>query len=148
MKSSREEAAAAGFGQGRLLLTPINIAMIGEAIANGGALKKPWLIDSISDSEKTAYRGKTEIIGTVCSEEAAEYVSEAMRQAADSYGIDKSLGLHAKTGTAQVDGKYRASFVAFNDRYTVCIVENNTQKAGKKLAASAVRIFRELNKLP
>ena len=56
MSSSTEEAAAAGFGQGRLLLTPINIAMIGEAIANGGQLKKPYIIDSISDSNKAYYK--------------------------------------------------------------------------------------------
>lgn len=147
MNSSTEEAAAAGFGQGRLLLTPVNIAMIGEAIANGGELKKPYLIDSISTSEKTFYKGKTESLGTACSKESAAYVSNAMKKAADSYGVDKKLGIHAKTGTAQVDGAYRASFVSFNDRYTVCIVENNTGKAGKNLAGSAVRIYKELSKL-
>ena len=147
MTSSAEEAAAAGFGQGRLLLTPVNIAMIGEAIANGGELKKPYIIDSISSSEKTLYQGKTEVLGTACSKESAAYVSNAMKQAAISYGVEKKLGIHAKTGTAQVDSAYRASFVSFNDKYTVCIVENNTQKAGKSLAGSAVRIFRELSKL-
>ena len=147
MSSSNEEVAAAGFGQGRLLLTPINIAMIGEAIANGGELKKPYIIDSISNSEKTYYKGETEILGTACSKESAAYVSEAMKKAADSYGVDKKLGIHAKTGTAQVDGAYRASFVSFNDKYTVCLVSNNTSKSGKSLAASAVRIYKELGKL-
>lgn len=148
MNSSTEEVAAAGFGQGRLLLTPVNIAMIGEAIANGGELKKPYIVDSISNSKETYYQGKTEILGTACTPEAAAYVSEAMKKAADSYGVDKTLGIHAKTGTAQVNGVYRASFVSFNDRYTVCIVENNTKKAGKNLAGSAVRIYKELSKLP
>ena len=70
-----------------------------------------------------------------------------MKKAADSYGVDKKLGIHAKTGTAQVDGAYRASFVSFNDKYTVCLVSNNTSKSGKSLAASAVRIYKELGKL-
>lgn len=147
MNSSTVEVAAAGFGQGQLLLTPINIAMIGEAIANGGELKKPYLIDSIFNAKGTSYQGDTEEIGRVCSQEAAYYVAKAMREAAVSYGIDKKLGIRAKTGTAQVNGKYRASFLSFNDKYTVCIVENNTNKAGKSLSKSAIRLYKELSYL-
>ena len=145
--STAEEVAAAGFGQGQLLLTPVNMAIIGQTIANGGEVKKPYLIDSISNAKGVSYQGATEVLGTACTPEAAAYVSDAMLDAAASYGIDKKLGIHAKTGTAQVNGTHRASFVSFNDKYTVCIVENNTGKAGKNLTASAVRLYKVLDGL-
>ncbi len=143
--STTEEVAAAGFGQGQLLLTPINIALIGEAIANGGELKQPYLIDSIYNADGVSYTGETQVLSQACSREAAEYVSSAMLDAAESYGIDRKLGIHAKTGTAQVNGMHRASFLSFNDKYTVCLVENNTRKSGKNLAGSAVRLFKLLD---
>lgn len=145
--STTEEIAAAGIGQGKLLLTPINIALIGSTIANGGEVKKPYLIDSIYNSKGVSYKGKTEVLGRACAEDTAAYVSDAMLEAAVSYGIDKKLGIHAKTGTAQVNGTHRASFVSFNDKYTVCIVENNTSKAGRNLAQKAVRLYKVLDGL-
>ena len=145
--STTEEIAAAGIGQGKLLLTPMNMALIAQTIANGGAVKKPYLIDSIYTPQGFLYQGKTEVLGRACAEETAAYVADAMREAAVSYGIDKNLGIHAKTGTAQVNGTHRASFISFNDSYTVCIVENHTSKAGRNLASKAVRLYKVLESL-
>ena len=145
--STRAEYSAAGFGQGRLLLTPINIAMTGQAIANKGVMLKPYLIDSIYNDSKTFLSGGYEELGQSCSEEAADYVSDCMLDAAEHYGIDRSLGIHAKTGTAELAQDNRAVFLSFNSEYTVCIVENYTDKFGKDLKNSALMIYSALDSL-
>lgn len=139
--SNQTEVASAGFGQGKLLLTPINIAMIGQAIANRGEVLKPYLIDSIFYEDQVIAKGHTESLGRLCSVEAADYVSNAMLDAAESYGISRKRGIHAKTGTADVGNSNRASFLSFNDKYTVCIVENNTNKFGKKLKPQVLKLY-------
>lgn len=145
--ANQVEIAAAGFGQGKLEVTPINVAMIGQTIANGGESLKPYLIDSVYNAKGVSQSGKTESLGRACSQEAAAFVSDCMLDAAQSYGIERSRGIHAKTGTAELGGQYRASFLAFNDRYTVCVVENHTKKAGKQLANAALQIFDVLDAL-
>lgn len=148
-KSTRSEIADAGYGQGRLLFTPINIAMIGQTIANDGEMLQPYIIDSIYYPKKVLYQGEKNVLGQPCSKEAARYVSSAMLDAAEHYGINRKYNIHAKTGTAEIklNGKNynRASFLSFNDKYTVCIVENYTGKAGRNLADTALKIYRVLD---
>lgn len=140
------EIAAAGFGQGKLLMTPINIAMIGQAIANDGEMLKPFLINSIEKSNgHYIYKGKTEIIGRICSKKAANYVANCMKDAADSYGIDSSLNLCVKTGTAELTENNRAVLLSFNDKVTVCIVENFTAKFGINLEPELVMVYNKVN---
>ncbi len=50
-ESDTGELLQTAIGQGKTQATPLHIAMITQAIANGGVLMKPYLIDSIESSD-------------------------------------------------------------------------------------------------
>ena len=141
--SSVVEIAASGFGQGKLLLTPINIAMIGQAIANDGVMLKPYLISSIENCDGSILVGESTVLNESVSAETAEILRGYLRTVASSYGIDEKYDLCAKTGTAElgVNNMYRAVFLSFNKDYTVVVVRNNTTNAGRSLAPIALELF-------
>lgn len=148
-ESTIAEVAASGFGQGKLEVTPINVALIGQAISNDGVMLKPYVIDNISYGRKAEYKGKTETLSTCVSPETAETIRGYMSKAAISYGFPKEMGICAKTGTAEIgmSGLNRATLLSFNKNYTIVIVQNNTTIAGKKLVPKAVSLFNILSDL-
>ena len=142
-ESTTVEAAAAGFGQGKLLVTPINMAMIGQAIANDGVMLKPYLISSIENSEGEKYKGESEALCESISPETAKILRSYLKTVANSYGVDAKYDLCAKTGTAELgNGKNnRAAFLSFNKKYTVVVVQNYTKKSGRSLMPIALKMF-------
>ncbi len=50
-KSSVAEVMQTAIGQGNTLVSPMHMALITSAIANGGELMKPYLIDSVVSSD-------------------------------------------------------------------------------------------------
>jgi len=96
-------------GQGYMKATPLQLAMATAAIANGGKLIKPQIVDSILDkNNKVIKKIETEVINNdFISSENLESVREAMRQTVlSSAGTARGLQWMpvtsaAKTGTAQ-----------------------------------------------
>lgn len=144
LKNSDEiEAAAAAFGQGKLMLTPIQMAMIGQCVANGGVMMKPYIVDKIyTVNGKTSYKGENLVLSTAVDSRTADEITKYMKEAGESYGFPK--GIAAKTGTAEIGSFNRASILAFNDKYTVLVVEDHTHKKGKQLVSAAKSIFNVL----
>lgn len=140
---SKTNIAATAFGQGKLMVTPINIALIAQSIANDGIMIKPYVIHSIvTDSGKVLKQGKKEVLSEVASKETIAVVKDALLKTAIHYGIDAERGIAAKTGTAELgNGLNRASFMSFNEDYTVVITVNNTSMRGSALKNSALRIY-------
>jgi cell division protein FtsI/penicillin-binding protein 2 len=115
-KKSPIYLATASFGQG-ISATPIQMINAFSAIANGGILYKPYIVEKIIDSD-----GKTEIykskqIRRVISEKTAN-VLKAMLVSVIDNGHGKPAGVSGyfvggKTGTAQIpspNGGYLNSF--------------------------------------
>ena len=100
------ELATASFGQ-RFKVTPIQQLTAIAAVANGGYLVTPHLIDSLVDSEgNTVYQYKTEIKRQVISEESARIVSEILEEGVSGTGASKNAyvagyRIAAKTGTSE-----------------------------------------------
>jgi len=98
-------------GQGNLSVTPLHLAAGLSAIANGGTLYKPQLVESIlSQDRKSEEEVKPVAIQTaISSSENIQVVREGMRRAVTS-GTARGLGsvpvaVAAKTGTAQSGGE-------------------------------------------
>ncbi len=146
---SKTNVAATAFGQGKLLITPMNIAMIAQSIANNGVMLKPYVIESIkTDGGKTLQEGKKEVISEVADKETIAVVKNALLETAKHYGIDSKRKIAAKTGSAQLGNDLnRATFMSFNEDYTVVICVNNTSARGSALKESALRIFEALERL-
>lgn len=50
---SKAALADTAFGQGELLVTPMHMAMVASAVANGGGAMRPYLVQSLSDANGT-----------------------------------------------------------------------------------------------
>lgn len=98
-------AATASFGQG-ITVTPLQIAMAYAAIANGGILKAPQIVDEIHHDDGTIEVRNTRDIAQVMDEKTARTVG-AMMVSVIEHGHGGRAGVDGyyiggKTGTAQV----------------------------------------------
>jgi len=99
------DASVASFGQG-ITVTPLQMVMAYAAIANGGALMKPYLVKEIIQSDGEKIDAKPVEVRRVISERAATLISGMLvnvveRGHAKGAAID-GYYVAGKTGTAQV----------------------------------------------
>lgn len=98
-------AATASFGQG-ITVTPLQIVMAYAAIANGGVLKAPLIVDEIQHADGTVEKRSTRDVAQVMDPKTARLVS-AMLVSVIEHGHGRRAGVDGyyiggKTGTAQV----------------------------------------------
>lgn len=149
--------ATASFGQG-IELTPIQIARGFCAIANGGKLVKPYIVDKIVSGQDETYT-KPQVSEPVVSRQTISELNSMLINVVDKgfNSVAKIPGyyLAGKTGTAQVplkNGKgYETdktiqSFVgygpAFKPQFLILVKLDNPKVP--KSALSAVPVFKEL----
>ncbi len=120
-ESSEWEIAQTSFGQGRTLITPMHLAMIGNAIGNDGVLMKPYLTDRVESVNGVVIkRFKPEEYGSLMSEEEAAILRDAMTGVAQVsfewlFG-GQEYTVACKSGTAQygTQGYEHSLFVSFS----------------------------------
>lgn len=103
-------------------VTPLQLAMAMGALANGGVLMRPQIIDRIVDADgEVLARPEPEAVRRVCRPETAAKVRRALREVVeDGTGslvrMDR-YSVAGKTGTAKIapyrEERYHASFVGF-----------------------------------
>ena len=114
------QLAWSGVGQYTVLETPINMAMISAAIANGGTPVKPFFIKRLENGTNESARiGKTELSDQMMTKETADKLAEMMAYTVSDnvnyYRLRESLTVCAKTGTAEVgDGADHAWVTGFS----------------------------------
>ena len=94
-------------GQERLLVTPIQMAMVAATVANGGEMMEATFLESTTDPDGRTEENEPEKAETVMSEETAAILSEMMTNvtrdgtasALSIPGVEEFAG---KTGTAEV----------------------------------------------
>jgi penicillin-binding protein A len=146
-------------GQDKLTVTPLQMAMVASAVANGGKLMKPHIADRIVDRDgRTVNRIEPQEMSQVMSSDTASKVGAMMAQvvkegtgtAAALEGIDVA----GKTGTAEVDrecGPNQLWFIAFapvqDPRVAIAVtVECGTGFGGTVAAPIAKAVMQELLK--
>jgi peptidoglycan glycosyltransferase len=139
----------AGIGQGDVVTTPLQMALVAAAIANGGETPKPRLVEEVSDpSGGIVARPSDESIGTAMSESTARTLTELM-VAVVSAGTGANaqipgLEIAGKTGTAQsAEGAApHAWFIAFapaqNPRIAVAVFVQNGGSFGAEATGGTV----------
>ncbi|MGA2418139.1 MAG: penicillin-binding protein 2 [Candidatus Staskawiczbacteria bacterium] len=149
--------ATAAFGQG-IELTPMQVARGFCAIANGGKLVKPYIVEKIVN-RKDETDTKPEISQPIISQQTISQLTSMLIDVVDKgfNGVAKIPGyyLAGKTGTAQVPlengkgydpTKTIQSFVgygpAFNPQFLILVKLDNPKVP--KSALSAVPVFKEL----
>lgn len=99
------EFATASYGQG-IAVTPLQLASAIAAIANGGRLMQPYVIDTIGDDSGGEERRAPLMKRRVISEETAETLTKILvsvvRNGLENRAGVKGYFVAAKTGTAQI----------------------------------------------
>jgi len=140
-------------GQGDLLVTPLQMALAIGAIANGGQILKPYLVDKIIDSDKNSIKVFEPSIlrGNFIKSENLAVVRKGMREAVTSGSAgtlaDLAVKVAGKTGTAQVAGQLRedAWFVGFapydDPKIVLAVVVENAGEGSSVSVPIAKEIF-------
>jgi peptidoglycan glycosyltransferase len=105
--SPNEDIGRIAIGQGGLLVTPLQMAMVAAAVANDGTLMVPHLTDRIVDPDgRTVERIKPTVDDQVMKPSTAQAVGEMMKKVVDEgTGTPAQLGgvpFAGKTGTASI----------------------------------------------
>ncbi len=152
--------ATASFGQG-VEITPIQLIGAFGAIANGGKLMRPYVVEKIIKEDGQEIEIQPEIQGEVISETTAAKLTSMLVSVVEN-GHAKGAGIDGyfiagKTGTAQIPSKeggyleyetiqsFMGYFPAMNPRVLIFVKLNNP-KESRSSAYSAVPLFRELAK--
>ena len=94
------------FGQERLLVTPLQMAMVAATIANDGVVMRPYVVDRIvAPDGSIVVRTKPQDLGRAVKPETAQAVAEMMQQAVEggtgTAAQISGLTVGGKTGTAE-----------------------------------------------
>jgi len=138
------------FGQERLLVTPLQMAMLAAGIANDGVVMEPQVVDSIvSPKGSIVVRSKPNELGRAVTAETAGAVGSMMRDAVErgtgTAARVSGLVVAGKTGTAEtgVAGTNNAWFICFAGRerpqVAMAIVLEQQNGTGGELAAPIAR---------
>lgn len=139
--TSQASLAMDSFGQHDVMVTPLQMAMVGAAIANDGTLMTPYLVERtytadlelLSESEPTVY---SQPIRTSTASILQEMMVEDVRAGTGRAAAIPGIEVAGKTGTAETgNGQPPHSwFVAYapaNDpQIALAIVVENSGKAG------------------
>jgi len=142
-------------GQGKTLVTPLQMALVASTIANGGNLPKPYIVKVIRDYKgKIIRKTKPRITRRVLDKKTADTVKDMMVEVVRK-GTGKKIwspnyDIAGKTGTAET-GNSRPShawFVAFapadKPKVAVAVIVENGGLGGKTAAPIAKEIFSSL----
>lgn len=151
--------ADTGFGQGQLLITPMQMALIGATIANGGVMPEPYMVEAVTDPQNGSviyqHRASLNLLDQrrVMSQEVAQQMLPLLR-AGVTIGYGKAANVNnsgGKSGSGEAgSGVIHAAFLAVapvengEPRYVVYVqIENGRdgvsvggQAAGQILKAT------------
>jgi peptidoglycan glycosyltransferase len=147
------DAGRMAFGQERMLVTPLQMAMLAGAIGVGGRLIEPQVVDRIvAPGGRVVLRQRPSLIRTAVSRETADAVAQMMR-----FAVERGTGTAAqlsgwsvggKTGTGEtgVPGSNTTWFIAFASRdeespaeLAIAVVLQNQSGTGGATAAPIAR---------
>jgi peptidoglycan glycosyltransferase len=152
--SPNEDIGRIGIGQGGLLVTPLQMAMVAAAVANGGKLMEPRLTNKVVDPDgRTVRTIAPRELDQVMSANTASAVNQMMRTVVDEgTGTPAKLGsgipFAGKTGTASIgttgSGLTQPWFIGFapaNDpKVAVAVtIEKTNGQFGGQVAAPIAR---------
>ncbi|MBI2057392.1 MAG: penicillin-binding protein 2 [Candidatus Yanofskybacteria bacterium] len=124
----------ASFGQG-IAVTPIQLVNAYSALANGGRLYRPFIVQELVKPNGEVIKTEPELIGTPISEKTSSQIKAMLVKVVEN-GFDKArvkgYDVAGKTGTAQIaskEGGYSEEFVhdivgfapAFDPKFVVLI---------------------------
>jgi penicillin-binding protein A len=145
-QESRADPGRLAFGQERMIVTPLQMAMVAGAIANRGVVMEPYLTDRVLEPDGSLLvRMKPDELRRAVKTEVADEIA-AMMEGVVSGGTGTAAQISGvrvagKTGTAETGraGRNTAWFIAFapvdNPRVAIAVVLQNQSGTGGEVAA-------------
>ena len=154
---SPEDLAWSSIGQGRVLASPMHMALIASTIANGGVLYEPHLLADITTAQGGPRRlpGSTEGRRVLDGAVAARLEKEMIRVVKSGTGtraaMDNGYVVAGKTGSAEASNnkeiESHAWFVGYvtndNAPYAICVLVENGGSGGGVAAPLARKILKK-----
>jgi penicillin-binding protein A len=150
----RADPGRLAFGQERMVVTPLQMAMVAGAIANGGVVMEPYLTDRVRKPDgRVLVRMKPDELRRAVKPEIAAQIA-AMMEGVVSGGTGTAAQISGvrvagKTGTAETGraGRNTAWFIAFapvdNPRVAIAVVLQNQTATGGTVAAPIAKQIME-----
>jgi peptidoglycan glycosyltransferase len=139
------------FGQERMLVTPLQMAMVAGAVAAGGLVMEPHLVDRIVAPDGEAIRTtEARRLGRAISQKTADRLTIQMKAVvaggtATVVQLDVPGGVAGKTGTAETgrSGVNTTSFIGFapaeRPRLAIAVIVEQQAGTGGRIAAPIAR---------
>jgi peptidoglycan glycosyltransferase len=141
-------------GQERLLVTPLQMAMVVSAIANDGSLMRPHLVQEVRDQDGRTVREvepseQSEVMKAATARTLGAMMSQVVEEGTGTAAALAGIDVAGKTGTAEVGGTNQAWFIAFapvgDPRVAIAAtVERTTGQGGTVAAPIAKRVMETL----
>lgn len=157
-ESSPDEIMMTAIGQGLTQVSPYHMALIASAIANGGILMEPYLVQEVvSYTGKQVEKNMPRKYAKLMTSTEAAWLKTYM-QAVVEYGTAKSLKndvytVAGKTGTAEYSSdkdKSHSWFMGFtnvdNPELAICVIVENADNSGMSAVTVAKKILQEYYK--
>lgn len=140
-------------GQGDTTITPLQLAMIAQAIANDGKMMQPYLVDCIKNSSgKVIKQYSPKTLAKPLSEDESVAMTKLMEAVVDEGTATKldndTYNVAGKTGSAEYGnqkGDSHAWFVGFttdeDDSIVVCVLLEGAGSGGAVAVPIAKKIF-------
>lgn len=150
---SDDDMIQTSIGQGKTQITPMQLNMITCAIANGGKLMKPYVVDKVVNDEGNVIKSfKPSAYGYLMTEDESAMLTELMVSVVQKGTATKLKGLEytaaGKTGSAEynnVKGDSHAWFTGFapaeNPEVCVTIIVEGAGSGGDYAVPIARRLF-------
>ena len=105
-ESPTSEIMMTAMGQGRTTVSPYQMALITQAIANGGTLMEPYLVDSVTNYTGTEVRRNVpksyaRLMTSAEASQLKEYMAAVVNEGTGSVLAGRSYTVAGKTGTAE-----------------------------------------------
>jgi peptidoglycan glycosyltransferase len=156
------DAGRMAFGQERMLVTPLQMAMVAAGIGNAGIVMRPWVVEKVvSPQGKTVSRTRPErldrAVGPVHAKQIEDMMVSVVQAGTGTAAQISGFRIGGKTGTAETGrpGVNTTWFIAFagreGQRPEVAIavaLENQTSTGGETAAPIAREVMEAILRPP
>jgi peptidoglycan glycosyltransferase len=141
-------------GQERLQVTPLQMALVPAAIANGGSLMRPHIVRDVRDRDGRVVRREkpseqSEVMKPGTASALAQMMSNVVEEGTGTAAALEGIDVAGKTGTAEVGTVNQAWFIAFapvqRPRVAIAVtIERTAGQGGTVAAPIAKQVMQEL----
>ena len=157
MTSGAVDVGRAAIGQGGMLATPLQMAMVASAVANDGRLMEPQIVDKIVDRDGRTVddvdpEEKAEVMKPSTAREVGDMMASVVREGTGTAAALEGVSVAGKTGTAEIVPAQNINqpwFIGFaprdNPRIAIAVtVERSNGTGGEVAGPIAKRVLQEL----